>query len=86
MVELSAFKTVLFQLNLSVHTLLAEVSTCSALPRSRGGGVADTPDPAPPCGQLEQARELQGRVVQLYSLWDNTHHRLAGGLVHTQVQ
>jgi len=38
------------------------------------------------CRKAEQARVLQGEVVQLYTLWDNAHHQMAGGLSHTQVK
>ena len=34
---------------------------------------------------LAQAQDLQGQVVQLYTLWDSTHHRLVSGLSTTQV-
>ena len=96
MQELSVMKTSLFQLNLSIHNLLAEVATRAPhtptllLPPSPavGGGKRET-SPAEGGemgGLVRQAKDLQGEVVGIYSLWDNAHHKMAAGLSKTQVE
>ena len=129
MLELSGLKNTLFHLNLSVHNLLAEVSSCggfypthltphnttltssppavnsdveeitndvdeldhhyngSASRDSTGGddGPAQRRSSQVVGGRVVAVHELHTEVVQLYTVWDNAHHKMAAGLSRTQV-
>ena len=54
MIELSDFKSHLFELNLSVHNFLAELNSCQMNNKSK----------------FEHAAHLKDDVIGLYTLWD----------------
>lgn len=69
MLELSEFKTHLFELNLSVHSFLAQVNTCS----QTNNNV-----------KFERAVHLKDDVIELYTLWDKAHHQTAASIASTE--
>merc|ERR1719348_693508 len=69
MLELSDFKSHLFELNLSVHNFLAEVNTSSQLNNK---------------AKFERAVHLKDDVIELYTLWDKAHHQTAGSIASTE--
>lgn len=69
MLELSDFKSHLFELNLSVHNFLAEVNTSSQMNNK---------------SKFERAVHLKDDVVELYTLWDKAHHQTAGSIASTE--
>ena len=68
MIELSNFKARLFQLNLSVHNFLAELSSCQSVDQA----------------QLNLATHLKEEVVELYALWEESHQSTASHLLETE--
>lgn len=68
MIELSDFKSHLFELNLSVHNFLAELNS------SRINSKA----------KFEHAVHLKDDVISLYTLWDRAHHQTAGSIASTE--
>lgn len=68
MMELSNFKSRLFQLNLSVHNFLAELSSSGCVEQA----------------QITMAAHLKEDVLELYTLWENSHHRTSGCLIKTE--
>lgn len=69
MMELSSFKSRLFQMNLSVHNFLAVLSNSHPLDQM----------------QMDRAIGLKHNVVELYSLWDQSHHRTLGCISQTEI-
>jgi len=68
MIELSDFKSHLFELNLSVHNFLAELNSCQMNNKSK----------------FEHAAHLKDDVIGLYTLWDRAHHQTAGSIASTE--
>jgi len=68
MSQLSVFKTRLFQLNLSVHNFLASLSSFRLVDQN----------------QVNLAIHLKEEVVDMYKLWDKSHHQTAQDIASTQ--
>lgn len=68
MIELSDFKSHLFELNLSVHNFLAELNSSQVNSKSK----------------FEHAAHLKEDVIGLYTLWDRAHHQTAGSIASTE--
>ena len=66
MTNLTGHKAKLFQLNLSVHSFLADLGATDS------NNVNEN--------HIDLAEELKEEVVNLYSLWDICHHQTAGSL------
>merc|ERR1719305_1283589 len=68
MIELSDFKSHLFELNLSVHNFLAELNSSQINGKSK----------------FERAVHLKDDVIGLYTMWDRAHHQTAGSIASTE--
>lgn len=68
MSQLSVFKSRLFQLNLSVHNFLASLSSFRLVDQN----------------QVNLAIHLKEEVVDMYKLWDKSHHQTAQDIANTQ--
>merc|ERR1719234_1100872 len=69
MIELSDFKSHLFELNLSVHNFLAELNSSQI-----NNGKS----------KFERAVHLKDDVIALYTMWDRAHHQTAGSIASTE--
>jgi len=69
MIELSDFKSHLFELNLSVHNFLAELNSSQI-----NAGKS----------KFERAVHLKDDVIALYTMWDRAHHQTAGSIASTE--
>ena len=68
MIHLSQLKSDLFNLNLSSHNFLAELSCSESVDQAH----------------IKLATHIKESVLELYNSWDQSHHRISGCLVETE--